>query len=244
MSIPHSDPYIDHLKGAFLHTFKTVLAEDRNEDIRDFGASWAELTAKCLDDVRLTAAPGIDIDSPVLPFIEIHRLKSELYTVARSGMRGGPTVDVLLQIWFDTEEMLAGYGMPLVFCKVAKTGRLPDALWGDIRETCRHINMATPSGRLVFVAPEKKYSFGSEYFEEYSTISAIDMNSFSGTRLPPEPLRGRRLDALCQDIASGWFGDPALSGLHPSSLLDEFMKTCRIENLLRIKITRDSPTPI
>lgn len=244
MSIPHTDTYIEQLKKAFLGAFKLVLERHREGRVRDFGGEWAEVIASFLDDLRITAAPGIDIDNPTFPFIEIHRLHTDLYVVARSGMRGGPAVDVLLQLWFDTEEMLVGYGVPLVFSPLPRSGTLPEALWGDLRETCRHINMATPSGRLVFIDAQGDSAQTDRPSGRHSPILAIDMNSFGGTRVAPAPLRGRHLEAFCQDLASGWIGDPALSGLHDQKLLNEFMTTCRIGHIVRIRIERDNPTPI
>lgn len=69
-------------------------------------------------------------------------------------------------------------------------------------------------------------------------------SALQDVRLPPAPVRGRRLDAFCQDLASGWTGDPALSGMESSAILDEVMTNFQISHILRIRIVRENPEDV
>lgn len=237
---PHDDIYIDRLHLAFKTAFRWIhKREDAGEDL-DFADAWADLIASGLDGVRINALPAIDRENPGLPFIETHRIETESYVVARSGMRGGPNIDVLLQVWFDTEDMLCGYGVPLVFCKIANSGRLPPVMWSELQDICRQVTLATPSGRLIFRSEDGPFdSFKFSSYVRGTWMFATDMHSFAGGRLPPSPVRGRLMDDFCLDLASGWIGDPALSGQTASPLLDELMSMFTISHVLRIKIIRE-----
>ncbi len=236
----HNDLYIDRLHLAFKTAFKWVRESQNRGEVVDFAEEWAKLIASSLNDVRISAMPSIDGQNPPLPFIVTHRIDTELYYVARGGMGGGPTIDLLLQIWFDTEDMLCGYGVPLVFRTIPQSSRMPDLMWHDLQETCRLVTMATPSGRVIFLPDEGHFDWFkySAYWQRWMLVS--DMHSIAGGRLPPKPTRGRLWDDFCLDLASGWIGDPALSGLTPSKLLDEFLVMNSVSHLLRIKIVRQS----
>jgi hypothetical protein len=212
---------IERLQNAFRTAFDWTLEQDRNGEIADFATSWVDLLASALQDVRLTAAPSVDSKQPEFPFLGVHRIKTEVFDILRSGMRGGPTIDVLLQLWFDTEETICAYGIPLIFRRIANSGRMPDLMWHDLQDTCRKLTLATPCARMIFVAKEKGFDWyqdGSSFWDP-NAIIATDAHSFAGARLPPQPVSGRKLDALCLDLASGWIGDPALSGRDSTPVL-------------------------
>jgi len=102
MNTHRTDLSIDNLQKAFSTAFTWVVERDRESGINDFAGAWVDLLASALQDVRLTATPAIDADSPPLKFLQTHRIATEVFVAARSGMRGGPTIDVLLQVWFVT----------------------------------------------------------------------------------------------------------------------------------------------
>ncbi len=236
----HDDLHIDSLHLAFKTAFQWVRERQEEGDVLDFAGEWANLVASALSDVRITAVPGIDGHNPPLPFIVTHRVETQLYHVARSGMAGGPTIDLLLQILFDTEDMMCGYGVPIVFRTIPRSARMSDFMWHDLLDLCRLVTMATPSGRLVFLADEGRFDwfkYGALVRQNWMLVS--DMHSIAGGRLPPRPTRGRLFNDFCLDLASGWIGDPALSGQAPSKLLDDFQSTFSISHLLRIKIVRE-----
>lgn len=244
MNTARTEIAFESLQQAFKNAFTFVFERDLDCDsgLADFAGDWVDLVASALNDARLTATPAIDRHSPPLPFVETHHIRAEVFAVARSGMRGGPTIDVLLQLWFDTEELLVGYGIPLVFQRIARAGRIPDLLWSDLRETCRRVSLATPSGRLLFIAKGIGFDWwgdGTMYWYP-NPIIAVDMHGFAGTRLPPAPANGRRLEEFCLDLASGWIGDPALSGRESSPVLDEVLSNFLVNHVLRITIARDS----
>lgn len=246
MNNHRTDLSIDRLAGAFQTTFDWIVERDRKGEVQDFAGEWVDLLASGLHDVRMTATPAIDAQQPGLPFVEVHRITTETFFVARSGMRGGPAIDVLLQLWFDTEEMVCAYGIPLIFQRIANSGRMPDMMWHDLQEVCRKITMATPCARVVFVAKESDFEWfrdGSRFWDGNAVI-ATDAHGFAGACLPPAPVSGRRLKAFCQDLASGWIGDPALAGREPSAILDEVMSNFLISHVLRIRVERESKESI
>ena len=160
-------------------------------------------------------------------------------------MGGGPTIDLLLQVCFDTEDMICGYGTPMIFRSIPPQGRLSDLMWQDLKETCREVTRATPSGRIVFLSNDE---YGFESFLRHNTdacwMFATDMHSFAGSVIPPRPLRGRRLKDYCLDLASGWIGDPVLSGQTPRQLLDDLLTMLNVAIVLRITVVRESTSPI
>ncbi len=74
--------------------------------------------------------------------------------------------------------------------------------------------------------------------------SRLTRASHRDRRATPAPVRGRRLDAFCQDLASGWTGDVALSGMESSAILDEVMTNFQISHVLRIRIVRENPEDV
>lgn len=117
-------------------------------------------------------------------------------------------------------------------------------MWSELQKVCRQVGLATPCARVVFVADGRDFDwYGSGYWDKNPVIAA-DAQSIAGQRLPPAPVRGRRLDAFCQDIASGWTGDPALSGIESSAVLDEVMTNFQIGHVLRVRIVRENPEEV
>lgn len=244
MNTHRTDLSIDNLQKAFSTAFNWIVARDRETGVEDFAGAWVELVASALQDVRLTATPAIEHDSPPLKFLQTHRIATDLFFAARSGMRGGPMIDVLLQVWFDTEEMFCGYGFPLIFRTIPHSGRMPELMWSELQDACRKVTLATPCARVVLVAKDRDFDwYGSDYRDK-NPIIAADAHSIAGQRLPPAPVRGRRLDTFCQDLASGWTGDPALSGMESSAILDEVMTNFQISHVLRIRIVRENPEDV
>jgi hypothetical protein len=232
--------WIARLDRALASSFRMAVRDFREGRTSDPATRWTDLTAGLLDGLRLTLMPTADTDTPHLPFVETHGIRASAYTVARSGMGGGPTVDVLLQIWFHTEKATGGYGVPLIFCVIPHDGPMPDLDWSEMRGACEHLAKATPAGRLVVVGRDG--DFGWPGFTGHvlrNPVIALAAQDLAATRRPPLSLRGRQLDAFCHDLASGWIGDPALSGRHPSRLLDDMLAVCHVRQILRIVVQTD-----
>ena len=121
---------------------------------------------------------------------------------------------------------------------------MPDLMWSDLQDVCRRVSLATPCARVVYVAMDQDFDWFSRAYLGKESIIAADAHSVAGQRLPPAPVRGRTLDALCQDLASGWTGDAALSGMESSPILDEVMTNFRIDHVLRIRIVREKPEDV
>ncbi len=129
MLSPETEYTIHQLADAFYASFKWIASRHHDAPIADLAGSWAELMASGLQDTRIMAPPIVDYDEPHLPFIEVHTVKTELFTVARSGMLGGPPLDLILQIWFDTADMKGGFGIPLHFRGIPSAGVIPEDIW-------------------------------------------------------------------------------------------------------------------
>jgi len=233
-----ADFWIDQLGKSFLTGFQWISRRDAEAPVAELAIEWAELIASALNDVRLTAPPTVDDRQPFLPFIKTHRIGTELFHVAQSGMRGGPRLDLILQIWFDTEHASGGFGVPLLMQRVPRTGAMPEPMWHELRETAQKLNVATPSGRVVLL--RRGVDLSSDRPSDYDAHPVV-MNSFTlaSTRSPPHPVYGRRLDQTCHDLASGWIGDPALSGRESSPVFDEILGNFHVGRVLRIAIRQE-----
>lgn len=92
---PETELSINRLSDALRTSLEWIVKRDRENAIDDIAEAWAELTASALQDVRLMAPPIVDHTEPFLPFIETHKIRTDLFRVARSGMRGGPRLDLI-----------------------------------------------------------------------------------------------------------------------------------------------------
>jgi hypothetical protein len=201
------------------------------------------MVASSLNTVRITDMPPVDPLQTLFPFVTEHRLNVTCFDVLRAGLGGGPTIDMLVQLWFDTEDVQVAWGVPLMFRHIPASGRLTDLDWLDLREGCKHLCLASPSGRIVFMADEK-------YFDWYlptgeirrQRFLAMDAATMAGTRSPPTPIMGRSGENFCLDLAAGWIGDPALSGRADGRLLDDLLHTCHVRQILRIHVTELHPS--
>ena len=95
---PETQLSINRLSDALRTSLEWIVKRDREDAIDDLGEAWADLTASALQDVKLMAPPIVDHTEPFLPFIETHKIRTDLFRVARSGMRGGPWLDLIFQL--------------------------------------------------------------------------------------------------------------------------------------------------
>jgi hypothetical protein len=240
----HSQPlFISRLDKALLATFEWLADAHDEGGVPDIAGAWGDMLASSLNDARITDMPPVDDRQTLFPFVTEHRLNVTCFDVLRAGLGGGPTVDLLFQLWFDTEDVQVAWGVPLIFHRIPANGRLTDLEWLDLREGCKHLCMATGSGRIVFMADHG-------YFDWYNWIGEIrrqrilvmDAATMAGTRSPPLPVFGRSCEAFCLDLAAGWIGDPSLSGRARNSLLDDLLETCHVRQILRIHVTEVHPS--
>lgn len=236
---PETELAINRLGDALQTSFKWIAKRDRENAIDDIAEEWAEFTASALQDVRLMAPPIVDHTEPFLPFVETHKIRTDLFRVARSGMRGGPRLDVIFQVWFDTEDASGGFGVPLIMTKIPSHGRMPDLVWSDLREAAKKLNVATPSGRIVLFGKGPEFDWSGGRISRYYPILVMNAHTFASLRSPPHPVSGRLHYHFCDDLASGWIGDPALSGRESSPVLDEILSNFHVGHVLRISILRD-----
>jgi hypothetical protein len=238
---PETTIQLHKLGQLFKTTFDEIVKRDRLGDVQDIAEAWVDLTASVLQNVQLMSPPVVHRNEPFLPFIHIHRIRTEVFNVARGGMRGGPVVDVLLQIWFETEEVTAAFGVPIVIRRIPSSGPMPSPMFEELQDTARKLTLATPSGRLMFFADKEDFEWGEKGMFGYHPIIVVNAHSFAGLRRPPHPVTGREHDHFSDDLASGWIGDPALSSRETSPILDEVFSNFLVNHVLRIHIEKAPP---
>ncbi|SDX71160.1 hypothetical protein [Roseicitreum antarcticum] len=233
---PETELSINRLSDALRTSFEWIVKRDREVAIGDIAEAWAELTASALQDVQLMAPPIVDHTEPFLPFIETHKIRTDLFRVALSGMRGGPRLDLIFQVWFDTEDASGGFGVPLIMQKIPSAGLMPDLVWNDLREAAKKLNAATPSGRIVLFGDGSDFDWGETRISRFNPIMVMNAHTFASIQASPHPVSGRLHYHFCDDLASGWIGDPALSGRENSPVLDEILSNFHVGHVLRISI--------
>lgn len=241
MLSPEIEYTIQQLADAFYSSFRWIATQRRENTIDGLAQSWAEITASGLQDVRIMAPPIVDYDEPQLPFMEVHTVTTELFMVARSGMLGGPPLDLILQVWFDTADMAGGFGVPMHFKGISSSGVVPDDIWEEVRATAAKLNVATPSGKIVFVATDRDFDLGHGLYGQPDPILVMNAHHISSTLYPPHPVSGRRIRNFSIDLASGWVGDPLLSGRETSPVFDEILSNFHVGHILRIQISSPKP---
>ena len=240
MQSPETQFTIACLADALHGSFAGILKQDRERQIDNFGIAWAEILDSALVDVRVIAPPLLDPDQFLLPFMEPHVVTSTLFHVAGGGMRGGPRLDLILQIWLDTEDATGGFGVPLVFEHIPATGPMPELTFQDLRRTAKMLNVATPSGRLMLISHDRRFQVNTPPLDPAQYLLVIGAPMFATLRAPPRPVAGRQARTFFNDLASGWIGDPALAGRERSPVLDELLSVLHVERVLRIHVTRET----
>jgi hypothetical protein len=232
---------LNHLSGAFRACFKRLAQHCREFPDGDAAGYWVNLIAAGLSELRLVWPPVVDQGQPILPFVDIHRLTTEVFRVGGGGLRGGPTVDVLLQIWFETESMNAAFGLPLLLRPIASNGPVSQLVWEELREAARDLNQFTPSGRILLIGHPDPFQWETMYGRVPTDLYVLSTVMAAGMTTPPRGMSGRILEHFDYDLASGWIGDPALAGDASSSHMASFLSHFDVAHLLRIRIRKDTP---
>lgn len=236
---PETTLSINRLRDALQTSFEWIVRRDREGGIENIAEAWTELTASALQDVRLMAPPIVDHTEPFLPFIETHKIRTDLFRVAGGGMRGGPHLDVIFQVWLDTDDACGGFGVPMLMRKIPSSGKMPREIWEDLQESSTKLNTATSAGRIVLFGDGSDFDWGDARISRYNPIIVMNAHTFASLRSPPHPVSGRLHHHFCDDLASGWIGDPTLSGRGKSDVLDEILSNFSVEHILRINIFRE-----
>lgn len=232
--------HLNRLGRLFNATFGGIVKRDRMGEVQDIAEAWVDLTASVLQNVQLMSHPAIDNNQPWLPFIHVHRIRTEVFSLAQSAVCNGPVVDILFQIWFEIEEVTTAFGVPIVVRKIPNRGTMPQAIFVELQNTTRKLALATPSGRLMFFADKEDFDWGETSLLRYRPIIVANAYSFAGLRRPPHPVSGRSHYHFSDDLASGWIGDPALSGREASPLFDELFSNFHVNHILRVHVEKES----
>jgi hypothetical protein len=236
---PLDEIVLNRLGSGFETAFARLAEDIRADRVDDPAVYWAEFTALALNRLILREPPAIERNVAVLPFHDKHEIRTELFSVMSGGGKGGPTVDVLLQVWYETESLSAAFGIPLIMRTVPSFGAIPQALWSELREIAAKLNPTTPAGRIVLIGiPDM---FEGQGYSSPEPVVALPATMVAGMTKPPYPSRARGLTHFAYDLASGWIGDPALSGRGQSPMLNEFLGFFDVAHLLRVRIERVAP---
>ena len=206
-----------------------------------FADAWVSLAFRALHGITIGRLAGSSHLSRPLPFAGTHRIETEAFYAARSGSLGGGNIDVLFQLWIDSEDRWATYGTPILFHDADRRSSLSDPDWRELKERCARVSLATPCGRVLFLLGKdhfRLYESGNDY-ESPDWFRVSDMVGVGGSRISPAPRNGRGLMDFCVDLASGWVGDPALSGANENPIMGELLSNFHIGHVLRVKIVRD-----
>ena len=240
MPSPENKLVLNNLASGFRTSFEWVSQRDRQTGGIDLAATWVDIAAGGLQNIYLKGPPNVDHNEPFLPFVQAHRLQTEVFSVLRGGMRGGPSIDVLLQIWFDTEDMVGGFGVPLLIRRIPSAGAMPNAIFEELQETAKKLSIATPSTRIILFADQEDFDWGPAKITRHHPIIVVNAHTFASFLRPPHPISGRMLYHFADDLASGWVGDPALSGREKSLVMDEVLGTFTINHVLRVHIEKET----
>jgi len=234
---PLDELALQRLGRGFEQAFEDLAGKVRANEVEDPAAYWADFAARALNRLLLLEPPAIELATAVLPFHARHRITTELFGIMGGGTGGGPTVDVLLQVRFDTEAVSAGFGIPLILRIVNSFGPVASGVWSEVREIAGKLNRITSAGRIVMIGfPDE---FVQQPYNIETPIVAMPTAIVAGMKDPPHPSRACNLSHFANDLASGWFGDATLSGQDGSTSLEAFLAAFDVANLLRVRVTHD-----
>lgn len=185
--------------------------------------------------VPLIAPPRFHRDERLLPFERPHDVRVERFRVLQSGLGGGATVDVLFQVWIDTETMRASFGVPLVFREIAPFGPVDPDVWAELREVALALQRFTSAARFAFVAePEPFVPCGWDRRRDDDFVRWLSGIAVVGLRSPARPPRMTAQAFAIDDIVSGWIGDVELGGESPTNALHAFVKHFHVRQIVRV----------
>lgn len=238
---PLDESALHHISDAMRWSMQKMAKQCREDAVEDLADYWVDLVASSLGRMPLLWPPMTTPGQLPLPFQAPHRIETEVYVVGAGGLLGGPTLDVLLQVWFETESMSASFGIPIMMRRVPSFGLIPREIWAELRETARRLNQITPSGRLLLVGHPDPFAGWPNTVVRHTDAYALSTILAAGMIEPPRGLSGRMLEHFAYDLASGWIGDPALAGGDTSPELSAFLSIFDTARILRIRIRKVTP---
>ena len=235
---PLDDIALHHLGGGIRASLKHVAARCQAGGVDDPARAWVDCLGSRLHNMPLSWPPMSQRNQPVLPFSKPHRMTTEAFVSGGGGMAGGATVDVLLQIWFETESMATAFGIPLLLRCVPASGPIPPGVWAELRDAARQLNQVTGSGRVLLIGNPDPFEW-KHSTEHASDIYAISTIMLAGMTDPPRGGSGRHLGQFDYDLVSGWIGDPTLAGTDREGNMPYFLSLFDVAHILRIRIRKD-----
>ena len=234
---PPDDLILKNLGQAIQVTLKNLCDDQQRGLVANLADHWVQHLARATN-FGVERPPAVEREQMILPFESPHRFMTELYSVTGGGISGGPTVDVLLQVWFNTESMKTSFGIPLVFQVVPSFGPVPNDTWNDLRETAVGLNNFTAAGRIIVVGNPNPFETQGWFGRSESPLYGVSTTLLAGMTTPPRGMSGRILEHFAYDLISGWLGDCMLGGNMPSAKLTDFLSFFDIRHLLRLRVTQ------
>jgi hypothetical protein len=238
---PLDDQVLHRLGDGLLTGLEWTAKAVLNETGDSAPGHYARLLVSGLNGLRILEPPAYR-EQPSLPFHAPHRIRADLFNVLGGGMRGGTTIDILLQIWLRTESLSCGYAIPLIFRLVPSHGPIPAVVWEEMRQVARALLPTTPSALFVLIPDAGPFELERGGLRSQHAFTALPALHVAGLRKPARGVEGRLPMFFVHDIAAGWGADPALSGMTPSPVLDEFLHAFAIDHLVRL-IVEPVPAP-
>jgi hypothetical protein len=232
-----NEQILNNLGRAIQVTLENLCERCQAEQVDEPGSAWASTLVSSINGLWLDRLPATEPGQRALPFSSPHSISCELYRVAGGGMAGGPTVDVLLQVWYDTESLKVSFGIPLLIRQVPSFGPIPASLWLELRDTCRMITGFSCAGRALLIGHPDPFHLKPGALIDSTALYAVPMTLLAGMIDPPRGMSGHVLEHFAGDLVSGWIGDPALAGYGSVSLTD-FLKTFHVTSIVRLSVTQ------
>ena len=226
---------LQSLYRGLVTSFEWIGKRLRAGSLLNIADDWAALVASALDGVRLSARTLADPAQADLPFADAPIVHTDLFVVGNSGVGGGPNIDVLFQLWIETEMFSACTGVPMIMRSVPAKGALPPAVWDEIRSDVIALGVFTPVTRVVLFGEDADFEPASSYGSEYSAM-VLDTFTISGLKRAPRGREGQPFIYLCHDLASGRHCDPSLSGRTETDFYRSLIRTCNVRRILRLRV--------
>ena len=227
---------LGHLGDGLATSFDWIAERHKLGEVNDLAQTWSALTESALDGVQLLNYPCPDPAQTWFAFARPHLVETEVYTVANGGLGGGPNIDLLYQLWVETDEISFGAGFALNFLAVPPFGGIAEPIWSELQDTCRKLQSFTHATRIVLFASADDFHFERTWGSKCPILS-LDGTRIAGLRISPRPVHGIDHYSLCRSLASGAGGDPFLSGFYDDrARLTEFLKYFHVGRVLRIWI--------
>jgi hypothetical protein len=198
---------------------------------------WTNFLAGALDRMLLRDPTACEEGQGLFPFARPHEIAVSSFLVPGSGSAGRGQVDVLFQLWLDTETTKCALGTPLLFRTVDGARPVAPDIWDELQGLARPLSEWSPSSRILLCGHPDPFAYPPTSVLANERVYAMPASLCAGYTCPPRGVSGVRADRFGHDLASGWLGDPMLGGANPSHL-SSFLNEFQVGRILRVHVTK------